>query len=215
MFLLSLKFGLFLKKNESVFLKIHRCMIDSIHFITELRYLSSIKPGDYCPKILNGQTQMNRVCTSNISREFSREFWVRADSFMSKHDFYWLLAAIFDLHVRTRVHSSLVLVRVGPGFLKFSRFCSVLDFKICPLWSRANRVWAVDPLFGRRFRHGHGHRFGHEFGRGLGHGKNYNFGLGFGHGHEIFKDFGHGLGHGQTSDTRVRSSLVNGSKTQL
>ena len=51
----------------------------------------------------------------------------------------------------------------------------------------------MDPLFGRKFRHEHGHRFGHEFGRGLGHWKNFNFGLGFGH--EIFKDFEHGLGH--------------------
>ena len=69
-------------------------------------------------------------------------------------------------------------------------------------------------------------------GLGLGQVKNFNFGRGFGHGHEIFLNLGHGLGHGlgkvvtsdtgsdkgmsenlghglgQTSDTRVRSSLI-------
>jgi len=96
MILWSLKLGLFFKKNESVFLKIHRDIINSIQFIIELRYLSSIKPVYYCPQILNGQTQMNCVCTSNIAREF----WVRADSFMSEHDFYSLFGAFFDLSSR-------------------------------------------------------------------------------------------------------------------
>ena len=62
----------------------------------------------------------------------------------------------------------------------------VIDSLICPLWS-------VDSWFGRRFRHGHGHRFGHEFGRGLRHGlrpgRILNFWLGFGHGHDIFLKF--------------------------
>ena len=83
---------------------------------------------------------------------------------------------------------------------------------------------------------GHGHRFRHEFGHGLGYGlgqaQNFIFGHGFGHGHEMFltsdadsdtdsdkvmtsdtdmgsdKGMSENLGHGQTSDTRVRSSLL-------
>ena len=104
MFLWSLKLGLLLKKNESVFLKIHRCMINSIQFIIELRYLSSIKPGDYCPQILNGQTQMICVCSADSALPTFLENSESEQIHLCRNMIFiikiWLFGAFFDLSRR-------------------------------------------------------------------------------------------------------------------